>query len=108
MQEIEKIKKEFDDAFGDIRIAGIPYSDKIADWWTQKLIQIHDSAIEKCLEVVENELKIEKKVQEKAKEVFVVGKRKVAEMLKDKHTRDGKIESLSETTSSLTSLKIER
>jgi predicted XRE-type DNA-binding protein len=50
--------------------------------------------IEEVKKELRGELEIQKMVQEKAKEVVVVGRKKVNEMLKDKYIRQGKIEAL--------------
>ncbi len=57
--------------------------------------------LEDIEEWVEEELHIQKKVQEKAKEVVVVGRKKVNEMVEDRDIRQGKIEVLSDILSAL-------
>ena len=61
--------------------------------------------IDGVVEMVKEELEIQNKVQEKAKEVVVVGRKKVNEMLQDKHIRQGKIAVLEDIISQLQTLK---
>jgi len=51
---------------------------------------------ERIVEVLEGELNIQKKVEEKAKQVFVIGWKKVRQMSEDRDIRNGKIETLAE------------
>jgi hypothetical protein len=54
------------------------------------------------VERVEAELGIQKKVQEKSKEVVAIGRARVAGMVAEKHTRIGKIEALSDIITLIT------
>lgn len=55
--------------------------------------------------LIEEELKIQEKVEEKAREIVVSGRMKVAMMLKDKHIRQGKMEALLEVKNKIEELK---
>jgi hypothetical protein len=54
------------------------------------------------VERVEAELEIQKKVQEKSKEVVAIGRARVAGMVAEKYTRIGKIEALSDVITLIT------
>ncbi len=85
-------------------IESIDFSDEV-----KELKQFHSNSInmiiEGVVEMVNEELEIQNKIQEKAKEIVVVGRQKVNEMLQDKYIRQGKIEALNNIISQLQTLK---
>ena len=107
--------KEFDEKFNNekFRVFTIPNINGDFKFWAIEnvvselkfsIFKAYTLGIQKALTVVEEELLIQEKVQTMAKKIVVVGEKKVVEMVQDRDIRNGKIEVLSDLTSSLKAL----